>query len=151
MISEEELDAILQSLESDPVDVAEYYEKMTATYPVSISWILNEPGPLTAEEQDYLLFLGMLLIMLCSSNDLPDANPERLEALDESLWETLNENFKQAMEVQAENVADDDAVGIFLIDGLHPDEEMPFLTGTGALLMYSKLMALARAVRLSGV
>ena len=28
MISEEELDAILQSLESDPVDVAEYYEKM---------------------------------------------------------------------------------------------------------------------------
>ena len=149
MISEEVLDSTLQSLESNPVDVAEFYESMTADYPVAISWLMNEPGPLTTEEQDYLLFLGMILIMLCADNEMPDANPERLEAIDESLWETLNNDFKRAMEVQAETVSDDDAVGIFLIDGLHPDEEMPFLTGTGALLMFSKLMALSRAIGLS--
>jgi len=50
------------------------------------------------------------------------------------------------MDLQADAVADDDAVGIFLIDALHPDEELPFLTATGAILMYSKLMALARGV-----
>lgn len=146
MISEEVLDSTLQSLDTNPVDVAEFYESMATDYPVAVSWLMTEPGPLTTEEQDYLLFLGMILIMLCAENDLPDANPERLEALDESLWETLNNNFKRAMEVQAETVSDEDAVGIFLIDALHPDEEMPFLTATGALLMYSKLMALSRAV-----
>jgi len=150
MISEEVLDSTLQSLESNPVDVAEFYESKTADYPVAISWLMNEPGPLTTEEQDLLLFLGMVLIMLCADHDIPDANPERLEAIDESLWETLNQNFKRAMEVQAETVSDDDAVGIFLIDGLHPDEEMPFLTGTGAILMFSKLMALSKAIGLSG-
>ena len=149
MISEEVLDLTIQSLESNPVDVAEFYENMTADYPVAISWLMNDPGPLTTEEQDYLLFLGMILILLCADNDVTDANPERLEAIDESLWETLNNDFKRAMEVQAETVSDEDAVGIFLIDALHPDEEMPFLTGTGALLMFSKLMALARAVGLS--
>jgi hypothetical protein len=151
MISEEVLDSTLQSLESHPIDVAEFYESMTPDYPVAISWLMNDPGPLTTEEQDYLLFLGMIIIMLCADHDIPDANPERLEALDESLWETLNADFKNAMDVQAETVSDDDAVGIFLIDGLHPDEEMPFLTATGAILMYSKLMALSRAVALSKV
>ena len=86
MISEEVLDSTLHSLESNPVDVAEFYEGMTTDYPVAISWLMNEPGPLTTEEQDYLLFLGMVLITLCTDNDIPDANPERLEAIDESLW-----------------------------------------------------------------
>jgi hypothetical protein len=148
MISEEVLDSTLQLLETKPVDVADFYESMTSDYPVAISWLMNEPGPLTTEEQDYLLFLGMVLIRLCADNDMPDANPERLESIDEALWETLNQDFKRAMEIQAETVSDDDAVGIFLIDALHPDEELPFLTGTGALLMYSKLMTLSRAVGL---
>jgi len=64
MISEEVLDATLLSLESNRVDVAEFYETMTSDYPVAISWLMNEPGPLTTEEQDYLLFMGMILITL---------------------------------------------------------------------------------------
>lgn len=149
MISEEVLDLTLQSLETNPLDVAEFYESQTADYPVAISWLMNEPGPLTVEEQDYLLFLGMVIVQLCSENDIPDANPERLESIDESLWEELNADFKRAMDVQAETVSDEDAVGIFLIDALHADDEMPFLTDTGAVLIFSKLMVLCRAVGMS--
>ena len=145
MSTEEALDKIISSLESHPVEMEEFYERMSAYYPVTVGWLTNRSDPLTGDEEDYLLYLGMILLTLIGERDLEDPEPADLEEHEEYIWERLNAAHPRALEEQAEHVDDDDAVGVFLVDALHSDEELPFLTPPGAIASYARLYALAGA------
>ena len=149
MISEDALDAIIKSLESQPIEMEEFYERMSEYYPVAVGWLTRETDLLTQQEQDYHLYLGMVLLTLMADNEIPDPEPDNLQSLEETLWDQLNATHPRSLEVQAEEVEDSDAVGIFLIDALHTDDELPFLTHPGALASFARLNTLARSVELT--
>ena len=148
MITEEALDEIVKSLESQPLEMPEFYERMSEYYPAAVGWLTSQPGPLTSEEQDYQLYLGMILLTAMADNDLVDPEPEILQSREEKLWEEINDS-KTPLQNRAEIVEDDDAVGIFLIDALHTDDELPFLTPPGAVAAYVRLQVLAHSVGLA--
>ena len=145
MSTEEALDKIISSLESHPVEMDEFYERMGEYYPVTVGWLTNGSDPLTGDEEDYLLYLGMILLTLIAEKDLEDTEPGTLEQNEEHIWEQLNADHPRSLQVQAESVHDDDAVGIFLVDALHSDDELPFLTPPGAIASYARLYAVAGA------
>jgi hypothetical protein len=123
----------------------EFYERMSEYYPVAVGWLTNRSDPLTGDEEDYLLYLGMILLTLIGERDLEDPEPKEFEDYEEQIWERLNSDHPRALEAQADLVDDTDAVGVFLIDALHSDEELPFLTPPGAIASYARLYALAGA------
>jgi hypothetical protein len=145
MSTEEALDKIISSLESHPVEMEEFYERMSEYYPVAVGWLTDRSDPLTGDEEDYLLYLGMILLTLVANRELDDVDPPLLEEQEEHIWESLNADHPRSLEAQADKVNDDDTVGVFLIDALHSDEELPFLTPPGAIAGYARLYALAGA------
>lgn len=148
MITEDALDGIVKSLESQPIEMEEFYERMGEYYPVAVGWLTRETDLLTKEEQDYHLYLGMVVLTLMADNELDDADPESLQSIEEKLWDKLNADHPNALNAQAEEVEDSDAVGIFLIDALHTDDELPFLTPPGAIASFARLNVLAKSVEL---
>ena len=92
----------------------------------------------------------MILLTLIADKDLKEPDPESLEKIEEIIWEELNADHPTSLQAQADKVDDDDAVGIFLVDAFHTDEELPFLTPPGALAGFAKLFTLAKAYNLVG-
>jgi len=148
MITEEGLDAIITSLETRPVEMEEFYERMSDFYPTAVGWLTDRSDPLTSEEEDYFLYLGMIVLTIAADQDHVDPQPEQLEKCEEKVWEQINEDHPKSLEAQADKVDDDDVVGIFLIDALHSDDELPFLTPPGALAGFARLHALSKAFKL---
>ena len=148
MITEEALDAIVQSFEEKQVDMGRFYRQMSDDYPIAVGWLASEEGPLTHEEQDYKLYLGMVILTLMSDNNIEDPDPESLQGYEEQLWDKLGLKLEAAIENEAAEVDDNDAVGVFLVDALSTDEELPFLTPPGAIMAYARLHSLAKVVGL---
>ena len=149
MITEEALDTIVSSFEEQQVDMGKYYKRMSDDYPIAVGWLASEEGPLTEEEQDYKLYLGMVILRLMSDMDIDDPDPEALQAVEETIWDRLGEHIDSAILKEADRVDDDDAMGIFLVDALSTDEELPFLTSPGALMAYARLHTLAQVAGLT--
>ena len=142
MITAEEVDVVLDKLEAQELEMPVFYQGIAATHPMAFAWIMSESAPLTEEEHDYFLFLAMVIMLLALLKEKSDCDPEKLESTEEEIWTILNDDMPHSLAVQAENVDDENAAVIFLVDSLHANEELPFLTPTGALAMYARLYAL---------
>lgn len=149
MMSADQVDEVLNQIEENPHDLSEFYDELSENYPMAFSWLTTESAPLTEEEHDYFLFLGMVVMKMAISRDADDCLPTDLEASEEAIWTILNDDMPHSLEVQAENVEDEDGAVIFLIDSLHANDDLPFLTPPGAMAMYARLYALTRALGLS--
>lgn len=145
MSTDEALEKIITSLEENPVEIEEFYEGMSEYYPTAVGWLTDRSDPLTAQEEDYILFLGMIILTLIAGRELEEPSPDQLASAEEKIWEQLNEDHPGSMEAQANKVDDADDIGIFLIDAFHADEELPFLTPPGALAGYARLYSLSKA------
>ena len=145
----EEVDAVIDQIEANPEDLSEFYDRFSESHPMAFAWLTSESAPLTEEEHDYFLFLGMIISKLAIAREAEDCSPSKLEANEEAIWTILNDDMPHSLAVQAENVDDNDGAVIFLVDSLHASEDLPFLTPPGALAMYARLHALARGFGIS--
>ena len=60
MMRAEEVDAVIDQIEANPEDLSEFYDRFSESHPMAFAWLTSESAPLTEEEHDYFLFLGMM-------------------------------------------------------------------------------------------
>lgn len=140
----EEIDSVIDQIEANPEDLSTFYDALAESHPMAFTWLTSESAPLTDEEHDYFLFLGMIICKLAMAREAADCIPDKLETHEEAIWTVLNDDMPHSLAVQADNVDDEDGAIIFLIDSLHANEDLPFLTSPGAMAMYARLYSLAK-------
>lgn len=146
MITEEQLDAIIDQLDQHPVDLLQFYEQCAATMPVLVSYLTDaDTRLLTDEEHDYMLYLGMVLLRALESQRA-DPESEALGEREEQVWELINAHGSAALQKIGDTI-DSDVLAEFILDALEIDEETDFLTEPGAQLIFAKLSAMIACLR----
>ena len=102
MITEERLDAIIDQVENESLDLVEFYRQLTITKPIVGSFLTDQDTHLlTDDEHDYMLYLGVVLLRLLHGEGLLQSDLRDREA--EVILETLRQ-FKGSRKKTAEKL-----------------------------------------------
>ena len=149
MITEEQLDTVIDDLEQQGADLVQFYQASGQDLPVLTSFLTDtDTELLTDDEHDYLLYLGMIMIRLYQSAGQlqDDLDQDTLGENEEQLWQLVNDLSPRPLDKIWERTDSNAVVTNFLLESLTIDAESEFLTETGAQLMYVKLASIAGAI-----
>ena len=135
-ILESTIDQTLRKLDRSSENYQTTIAAFQAQQPVILAYLFSEEfGVLTSKEQEYLLYLALILwksIVVVQPN-LPEVTPSQLESAEEKNWTVYQNakasNFRERLDVFFHNYQQEDLLA-FVEDALILEEE-DFLTKEG--------------------
>lgn len=140
-ISEQIIDTVAEKLDEDVEYFQEHLADMQAKQPILFSYLVSENFKLlTKDEQDYLLYLS-LVIWKAIDNQSPNlerVESEEIEEVEEKNWAVLLESkekrFRDKLDIFFDNYSQEDLLA-FVEDALVDDEDN-FITKEGRDLLF---------------
>jgi hypothetical protein len=134
------IEGTLDRIVEDTPDASTFYEQLAMSAPFVVGYLLDsDTEMLSDEEQDYLLFLGMVLVSFLREQGFltSDVDPEVLGKHEESVWNA--EGFAAPAKVHPRL----EEINAFIEEALVQDKDTSFLEEGGVQIIYAKLYALA--------
>ncbi len=145
MITEENLDKIVEEFEKDPSVFDRTLASIEDQNIVMFDILLGSHAEiLNDDEMDYLVFLYVILYEAISRNyEIKTIDPELVEKMDEASWETINlhNDFESCYDAFYTSIEETELLE-FIYVSLDEDEDREYeITASGKLVMLSVLVS----------
>ena len=144
MITDPILDAVIEQVANNTVDLTGFYQGLAAKMPITASALLDADTRLLSEpEHDFMLYVGMIILLAIQEvSRIEDVTTEAIGLAEERRWELINDSGNNALQKIWDGVDEEAVLEDFVLDAVGPDEMPEFLTEAGTLIIYAKLMAI---------
>lgn len=130
LIPESSIDIVIDNFENGTLDYENIVEVFAEQQPVAMSFLLSDnEGALSDDEQDYLLYLAIILwqAVLQTNPNIKQVSPEEIAEAEEKNWSFLNETstkpFRDRLDIFFENYPQEDLLA-FVEDSVTGDADL---------------------------